>query len=224
MFLKCIEWKDLGCFWGNVFINLLAIGVFCAIVLLIWKGLCWLDSWRWCKKQQRKTDYDSRYSVLKEFTEAMAMLNQSIKSQDKNTISNWKKYLQIKGELLVIKEKILNCLEDDIKQNGINDKLFENIHACLDGVHSQLPNLFSKGNKEIVSKIEEIKKLCGEIKEKDENLSNLHKNNNIIKIIRRWFLGIKIKKQMKKLSNLIESVNKGIKYIPKDNKNGQTQQ
>lgn len=224
MFLNSNEWEAFGSFWENVFLNLLAIGAFCAIVLTIWKGLCWLDSWRWCKKRYPKANTDSRYIFLKEFTEAMAILNQSIKKQDDETVAIWKKYLEIKGNLLVIKEQILLCLEDDIKQNGIKDKLFEDINTCFDGVDSLFPNLISKGSKDIASQINEIKKTCGEIKENDEKLSNLRNNNNIIKIIRRWFLGIHINKQMKKLSNLIESVNRCIKYSPKDINNGQTQQ
>lgn len=81
MFLNSNEWQAFGSFWGNVFLNLLAIGVFCAIVLAIWKGLCCLDSWRWCKKQYPKANTDSRYIFLKEFTETMAILNQSIKNK-----------------------------------------------------------------------------------------------------------------------------------------------
>lgn len=219
-----IDLDAFGKIWGNIFIHLLAIGVFCAIVLTIWKGLCWLDSWQWGKKRYPKANTDSRYIFLKEFTEAMAILNQSIKKQDDETVAIWKKYLEIKGNLLVIKEQILQCLEDDIKKNGIKDKLFEDIHTCFDDIDSQFPDLFSKGSKDIASQIKEIKKLCGEIKKKDEKISNLRNNNNIIKIICRCFLGIHINKQMKKLSNLIESVNRCIKYSPKDNNNEQTQQ
>lgn len=218
-----IDLDAFGKIWGNIFIHLLAIGVFCAIVLTIWKGLCWLDSWRWCKKRYPKANTDSRYIFLKEFTETMAILNQSIKKQDDKTVAIWKKYLEIKGNLLVIKEQILQCLEDDIKKNGIKDKLFEDIHTCFDDIDSQFPDLFSKGSKDIASQIKEIKKLCGEIKEKVEKLSNLH-NNNIIKIIKRWHLGVKINKQMKELGTLIENFNKCIKYCHKTNDNGQTQQ
>lgn len=218
-----IDLDAFGKIWGNIFIHLLAIGVFCAIVLTIWKGLCWLDSWRWCKKRYPKANTDSRYIFLKEYTETMAILNQSIKKQDDKTVAIWKKYLEIKGNLLVIKEQILQCLEDDMKQNGIKDKLFDDIHTCFDDIDSQFPDLFSKGSKDIASQIKEIKKLCGEIKEKVEKLSNLH-NNNIIKIIKRWHLGVKINKQMKELGTLIENFNKCIKYSHKTNDNGQTQQ
>lgn len=102
--------------------------------------------------------------------------------------------------------------------------MFDDIHTCFDDIDSQLSDLFSKGSKDIASQIKEIKKLSGEIKENDEKLSNLQNNSKIKKIISRWILEIKINKQMKKLSNLIESVNRCIKYSPKDNNNGQMQQ
>lgn len=50
MILICTNCFLCWSFWGNVFLNLIAIGGCCGLLLLIWKGLCWLDSWRWGKK------------------------------------------------------------------------------------------------------------------------------------------------------------------------------
>ena len=126
-------------FWGNVFLNLIAIGGCCGLLLLIWKGLCCLDSWRWGKKQHQKADCDPRYGVLKEFTEAMAMLSQSIKSQDKNSV-----YIsEIKGNLKKIRQLTDMCFNPEEIEKIIDDKKVVKIMVNYSNLYSLLQNIMS---------------------------------------------------------------------------------
>lgn len=138
MILTCKEWESFGSFWGNASVNLLAIGLFCAAVLLIWKGLCRLDSWKCCKKQQPEENVDSRYEVLKEFTDAMAILHQTVKSQDKKTVFSRKRYLELKGELVLLKELTNMCFNVGMIEKAIEDKVIIKIAVYFDDIYSQL--------------------------------------------------------------------------------------
>ena len=227
MFLICNESGANGCIWGNVFLNLLAIGAFCAIVLLIWKGLCWLDSCQWGKKHQRETDSDSRYSVLKNFTETIATLQQRKTSLKEKTVYRNKSQLEIKGELVLIKQLIAMCFDAKIIQMGGIDQAIDKISVYLIDVYVQSMDYMLINNHKTF-KYEEIMKVCEDLKVEYNKISNDIKNppkdKSIKEIVNNW-LSINETIEIKnKLNGVVADIDKCIDDSLKNNDNGQTQQ
>lgn len=227
MFLVCNVCGANGCVWGNVFLNLLAIGAFCAIVLLIWKGLCWLDSCQWGKKHQRETDSDSRYSVLKNFTETIETLQQRKTSLKEKTVYRNKSQLEIKGELVLIKQLIAMCFDAKIIQMGGIDLAIDKISVYLIDVYVQSMDYMLINNHKTF-KYKEIMKLCEDLKVKYNKISNDIKNppkdKSIKEIVNNW-LSIKETIEIKKkLNGVVADIDKCIDDSLKNNDNEQTQQ
>lgn len=227
MFLVCNESGANGCILGKVFLNLLAIGAFCAIVLLIWKGLCWLDSWQWGKRHQRETDSDSRYSVLKNFTETIATLQQRKTSLKEKTVYRNKSQLEIKGELVLIKQLIAMCFDAKIIQMGGIDLAIDKISIYLIDVYVQSMDYMLINNHKTF-KYEEIMKVCEDLKVEYNKISNDIKNppkdKSIKEIVNNW-LSIKETIEIKnKLNGVVADIDKCIDDSLKNNDNGQTQQ
>ena len=227
MFLICNESGVNGCFWGDVFLNLLAIGAFCAIVLLIWKGLCWLDSWQWGKKHQRETDSDSRYSVLKEMTETLAMLNQSIKDQDWNTVSTSKKRLEIRGSLKIIRQLTDMCFSPEKIVKIVDDMAIVKIMVSYSNLYSLLQNIVSAKSKETLPKENDIQQSYISLLIEHETLLKGIKvidNKEKEKKIKEWLNNKNTTAIQKQLNEYITNIDKCIEDINKDNNNEQTQQ
>ena len=210
-----------------MFLNLLAIGAFCAIVLLIWKGLCWLDSWQWGKRHQRETDSDSRYSVLKNFTETIATLQQRKTSLKEKTVYRNKSQLEIKGELVLIKQLIAMCFDAKIIQMGGIDLAIDKISIYLIDVYVQSMDYMLINNHKTF-KYEEIMKVCEDLKVEYNKISNDIKNppkdKSIKEIVNNW-LSIKETIEIKnKLNGVVADIDKCIDDSLKNNDNGQTQQ
>ena len=211
-------------FWGNVFLNLIAIGGCCGLLLLIWKGLCWLDSWQWGKKRHQKADCDPRYSVLKEFTEAMTMLSQSIKSQDKNSVS----ISGIKGNLIIIRKLTDKCFNPEEIEKIVDDKVVVRIMVNYSNLYSLFQNIMSPKSKEELPKEQDIQQsyisLLIEYEKLSKNIKNPPEGKKREDFIKKWISDEKTKKLQKKLNGYIDDIDKCIKDCLKNNDNGQTQQ
>lgn len=224
---------SINCFlcwsiWGNVFLNLIAIGGCCGLLLLIWKGLCWLDSWRWGKKQHQKADCDPRYSVLKEFKEAVAMLSQSIKNQDKNTESISMKYPEIKGNLKIIRQLTDMCFNPEEIEKIVDDKVVVKIMVNYSNLYSLLQNIMSVKSKEELPKEQDIQQsyisLLIEYEKLSKDIKNPSEGKKREDFIKEWISDDQIKELQNKLNGYIDDIDKCIKDCLKNNDNGQTQQ
>ena len=223
MILICTNCFLCWSFWGNVFFNLIAIGGCCGLLLLIWKGLCWLDSWRWGKKQHQKTDCDSRYSVLKEFKEAVEMLSQSIKSQDKNSVF----ISEIKGNLKKIRHLTDMCFNPEKIEKIIDDKKVVKIMVNYSNLYSLLQNIMSTKSKETLPKEPDIQQSYISLLIEHETLikgikaiDNMEKE----KKIKEWLNNEETKALQKQLNEYITNIDKCIEDVNKDNDNEQTLQ
>ena len=210
-------------FWGNVFLNLIAIGGCCGLLLLIWKCLCCLDSWRWGKKRHQKADCDPRYSVLKEFKEAVEMLSQSIKSQDKNSV-----YIsEIKGNLKKIRQLTDMCFNPEEIEKIIDDKKVVKIMVNYSNLYSLLQNIMSTKSKETLPKEQDIQQSYISLLIEHETLINGIKaidNMEKEKRIKEWLNNEETTALQKQLNEYITNIDKCIEDVNKDNDNEQTQQ
>lgn len=226
MILICINY----CSFWNALINvlsifLLAIGAFCVLVFVIWKITCCIDYCRCCKKRHQKEDIATGY-VLKDFSEAMTILNQTINKINNKPELSWKKHLALKGELKLIREKTEMCFIPEKIEKVIEDKVAVNIAVYFHDINSQLCDFVSTNTKEKLPKNEDMLQSCisllREYEELAKDIDGLE-NADKEKKIKEWLSKEKTITLKKQLNEYITNIDNCIEDGNNDD-NEQTQQ
>lgn len=228
MILICIKWDAFWSFWINVLVNLIAIGAFCVLVLLIWKCLCWLDSWQWGKKRHQKENLNIWNEVQKEFQDDLATILQAIKERDNNPELSWEKNTALKGELKIIRELTDMCFNPEEIEKIVDEKVVVKLMVNYSNFYSLLQNIVPAKSKETLPKEDDIQQSHISLLMEHENLSkdikNPPKGKEKEELIKEWISNNKTKKLQDELNGFIDIIDNCIEDCLKNNNNGQTQQ